>query len=113
MSKRYTTIYKLGAALAFCSFAGLVLAGLITRSPTTWLLLPDGLLQEALRWLAPSTQEEAADCEFTLLWVQMSICSAAILWLCRWSSEHAQQAPNPSIERTCPGKPGHASHVKR
>jgi hypothetical protein len=21
--------------------------------------------------------------------------------------------PNPSIERTCPGKPGHASHVKR
>jgi len=20
---------------------------------------------------------------------------------------------NPSIERTCPGKPGHASHVKR
>ena len=23
------------------------------------------------------------------------------------------QAPNPSIERTCPGKPGHASHVKR
>ena len=20
--------------------------------------------------------------------------------------------PNPSIERTCPGKPGHASHVK-
>jgi hypothetical protein len=22
-------------------------------------------------------------------------------------------SPNPSIERTCPGKPGHASHVKR
>jgi hypothetical protein len=22
-------------------------------------------------------------------------------------------APNPSIERTCPGKPGHASHLKR
>jgi hypothetical protein len=21
--------------------------------------------------------------------------------------------PNPSIERTCPGKPGHASHLKR
>lgn len=23
------------------------------------------------------------------------------------------QAPNPSIERTCPGKPGHAAHVER
>jgi len=23
------------------------------------------------------------------------------------------QRPNPSIERTCPGKPGHASHLKR
>ena len=22
-------------------------------------------------------------------------------------------APNPSIERTCPGVPGHAAHVKR
>ncbi len=21
--------------------------------------------------------------------------------------------PNPSIERTCPGKPGHAAHVER
>jgi hypothetical protein len=24
-----------------------------------------------------------------------------------------QPAPNPSIERTCPGKPGHAAHVER
>jgi hypothetical protein len=23
------------------------------------------------------------------------------------------EAPNPSIELTCPGKPGHAAHVKR
>lgn len=23
------------------------------------------------------------------------------------------QGPNPSIERTCPGKPGQASHLKR
>jgi hypothetical protein len=26
-------------------------------------------------------------------------------------SEHP--TPNPSIERTCPGKPGQASHLKR
>ena len=25
----------------------------------------------------------------------------------------ATLTPNPSIERTCPGKPGHASHLKR
>lgn len=25
----------------------------------------------------------------------------------------AQAVPNPSIERTCPGKPGHAAHVER
>ena len=25
----------------------------------------------------------------------------------------ARLRPNPSIERTCPGKPGHASHLKR
>jgi uncharacterized protein (DUF1778 family) len=25
----------------------------------------------------------------------------------------ASLMPNPSIERTCPGKPGHASHLKR
>jgi hypothetical protein len=24
-----------------------------------------------------------------------------------------KQAPNPSIERTCPGTPGQASHLKR
>jgi len=26
---------------------------------------------------------------------------------------HANKPPNPSIELTCPGKPGHAAHVKR
>ncbi|MDM5065599.1 hypothetical protein OB934_22870 [Aeromonas salmonicida] len=26
---------------------------------------------------------------------------------------HSTSAPNPSIERTCPGKPGHAAHVER
>ena len=33
----------------------------------------------------------------------------------RLASSVARQPamPNPSIERTCPGKPGHASHVKR
>jgi hypothetical protein len=29
-----------------------------------------------------------------------------------YSQRGADPTPNPSIERTCPGKPGHASHVK-
>jgi hypothetical protein len=29
------------------------------------------------------------------------------------TSKHARKPPNPSIERTSPGKPGAASHVKR
>jgi hypothetical protein len=29
-----------------------------------------------------------------------------------YSQRGADTTPNPSIERTCPGKPGHASHVK-
>jgi hypothetical protein len=28
-------------------------------------------------------------------------------------SFHSRLLPNPSIELTCPGKPGHAAHVKR
>jgi hypothetical protein len=36
------------------------------------------------------------------------------LWCFRCSFRcSVQQPPNPSIERTCPGKPGHASHLKR
>ncbi|RDD48018.1 hypothetical protein ASJ36_21460 [Aeromonas sp. ARM81] len=37
--------------------------------------------------------------------------------LCKSSLQHPfvspQVAANPSIERTCPGKPGRAAHVKR
>jgi hypothetical protein len=29
------------------------------------------------------------------------------------SKPSGRMTPNPSIERTCPGKPGHASHLKR
>jgi len=31
----------------------------------------------------------------------------------RFAGPKSQQAANPSIERTCPGKPGHAAHVER
>jgi hypothetical protein len=32
---------------------------------------------------------------------------------CFVDSINRKVPPNPSIERTCPGKPGHASHLKR
>jgi hypothetical protein len=41
-------------------------------------------------------------------------------WAIRWRGRkqtagprRASSSPNPSIERTCPGKPGHAAHVER
>jgi hypothetical protein len=47
--------------------------------------------------------------------MQALMCFVASLRVYRAKSPYVQgeAAPNPSIERTCPGEPGHASHVKR
>lgn len=51
--------------------------------------------------------------------VEMLALDATKSWACSFHHEDVitflsyEQAPNPSIERTLPGKPGNASHVKR
>jgi hypothetical protein len=50
-----------------------------------------------------------------------AVCARPLMHALRVSGRAARVTPrplhrvmlNPSIERTCPGKPGHASHVKR
>jgi len=37
----------------------------------------------------------------------------ALVFVAAWLLRLTKAAPNPSIERTRPGKPGRASHVKR
>ncbi|MGM9485877.1 hypothetical protein [Ideonella sp. YS5] len=113
MNNLHSTALKLALAAAVCAFVGLVLSSLLIRSPALWPLVPDWLVSGTLFGFKPSTQEEAANYEFTALWalITMGFLSASLLY--GWSRKYYHQASNPSIERTSPGKPGDASHVKR
>jgi len=47
-----------------------------------------------------------------VFWIRVPVSFAACFLVSFYVAQHVAQ-PNPSIERTSPGKPGAASHVKR
>jgi hypothetical protein len=110
----------MGISAAWLANPLLLVAFLLARAgndPWRWRWLVYGAL--ALMLITPTDLLQTLPIWnqiFCLLWVLSALILAVGLHWYRWTLRalsREAEAPNPSVERTSPGKPGAASHVKR